>query len=259
MRQLLSSILCKYNKMNVEQFCEGFLHIEETPEIDMKQFCICNNLCTKKTVWGILILYDDTDTKIFSKIYKNSKIQNKIVHAEIMITQDQEVIKHLKNCHHILLYLTYNPCHFSGGHHGFIKQNSCTKALINFKELHLDPLNISFEVAISYPYRVHWKIKTNCCDIQTHFAPVCYTKTIQNARSGLLLLDQKNIHIRALKKCDYETLLEFCLPETRNVFISKKDSILEKRQTCDSFVKSVLKFYKKNEQGDMQCIFCSES
>lgn len=245
--------------MDIQQFCEAFLHIEETPEIGMNEFCICDIPCKKKTVTGIVLLYSKKNEKIFSKLYVNTKIKNENVHAEQLLAQDQDIIDRLDDCRRILLYLTYNPCHYSGGHCGFRKHVSCTNTLIKYKEQYLDPRNIFLEIAISYPYRAHWKVRSECCNLQNKFAPFCYSAAIHSARKGLSLLCKKGIKVRELNTYDYMQLLDYCSPCARNTYTSNMDFILEKRKSCDLFVKSVLSFYKDFEQNDMKCGFCSES
>ena len=73
------------------------------------------------------------------------------------------------------IYLTYQPCHFSGGHYRK-SNNSCTESLIQYYNNVLKPYSISANIRFGYLYRAHWTESPK------------YVIMIKNAQEGIKLL-----------------------------------------------------------------------
>ena len=173
---------------SLAQICASFYHIEPTPEGGIEQLCLsaaCGGLpCPRKTVVCVARLRaaSDADATVhqppterwcsppaediycarYSNCFKGSSEAN--LHAERFLISDAallEAIDHLPRAGGTLtLYLTYQPCHHSGGHkrqgmgsHG----TSCTAALLKHMRTHLTPRNVRLAIRVAYLYRAHWE------------------------------------------------------------------------------------------------------
>lgn len=214
----------------ITNLCDEFLHIDETPEADICQTCAECDCCSRKSVTCIAQLTEN-QKEVYSNIYKNKIIKEDVgaIHAEMFVIYDRQLRDKLAQNQTLVLYLTYQPCHFSGGHH---KTNhiSCTAALLHFFNKVLAPLNINLVVKISYIYRAHW----------VHVDHK-YSNMISNAITGLQLLSTFAT-IKAIEGEDYDTLYRFCDENTKQKWKSGKYmSLIKKRKTMEFFIKQFLK------------------
>ena len=182
---------------HITNLCDEFLHIDDTPEAKISECCAACNSCIRKSVTCIAILRKASDP-IYSCIYKNKTVEDNVaIHAEMFVIGDSKLRSHLDKDQVLTLYLTFQPCHFSGGHHK-MSALSCTEALQQFYQKTLSPLNTKLVIKVAYIYRAHW-IK----------APGRYFPMIANARTGLKLL-KSFAEIKIIDETDYNTLYHFC-------------------------------------------------
>lgn len=242
---------------DLQELCEGFLHVEKTPEANMAEFCLCRQTCARKTVSCCALIFNAEKACVFKHIYRNQKIGRKVVHAEQLALQDANFLRCIGALHRIQFFLTYNPCHFSGGHNGFIKKISCTNSILEFyaRNAHL---NIGIEIVISYPYRAHWRTQSCSCNLQTELAPPCYLHSILLARKGIALLKDRGIAIRSFCAQDYDLLMRQFFPQLLPLFETHRARILDRRALCDLFTAKVIDDCRP-ESDEMQCSFCSEA
>jgi hypothetical protein len=211
------SLRCN-GKQSITDFCDEFLHIDETPEANVPEFCIkCEKACDRckrKSVTCVAILEKDEKT-IYQSIYKNRPANTRnAIHAEVFMIYDEELRKKLDFNQTLTLYLTFQPCHFSGGHYK-AKQNSCTEALLQFQDKILKPLDINLCIKFSYMYRAHWIMESDQ-----------YDEMIENAKRGLRLL-KENCDVKIMTEIDFLRMKE----------ISKSD-------ITDNDLKNVMKYRK---------------
>ena len=141
----------------------------------------------------------------------------------------------------LLLYLTYQPCHHSGGHskkvlgdHG----TSCTELLCSYVREVLRPQHVALEVRISYTYRAHWEVG--------EYDPK-YEPAVLAARRGLQLLVDEGVRLEPFAAADWSWLVAHCDAPAREAWatgvIPFRAPIVEARRKLDSFVGASLRRY----------------
>lgn len=247
--------------MDVETFCNAFIHVERTPEAKLDAFCMCKTRpCLRKNVTCVMKLVSENGKMLFEGVYHNkfNHIKRKaFLHAEDFALKDAYRFKNISNVSKMMLYLTYNPCHFSGGHSGICSAKSCTDNLIQFSKNYS---NICIEVKISYTYRVHWTLlKCNCADCEP--APEKYRPMIRQSQIGLHKIAMNNIKVSSFDPDDYEYLLRFANDIVKSQWEVEKHSILKKRSIVDEFVQSVIdKYAQQIENTSMwTCTLCQDT
>ena len=213
--------------LEITNLCDEFLHIDETPEANIGFVCAgCN--CIRKSVTCVGIL-SQNDEQIYSCVYKNKVIEDgSAIHAEMFLIGDPMLRSKLKENQVLTLYLTFQPCHFSGGHKK-TSSISCTEALQQFYKKTLQALNINLVIKFAYIYRAHW--------IQT---PVRYIPLIENARCGLKIL-RTFADVKIIDETDYKILYNFCDAKTKNAWdCGHYDDLLNKRLELIIFMKYFL-------------------
>ena len=245
----------------VQEFCEAFVHIEDTPEARLGARCMCENPCRRKTVVCVARLVDARGQELFVKLFRNMSTSNRTtVHAERLFVQDAEFAMYLQQYSHqpttLTLFLTYNPCHFSGGHSTRPLNMSCTQQLIAFKRAHP---RLELVVKCSYIYRAHWRT-TACPTCAASIAPQHYAAKARNAQLGIRLLsNSEGIRLCAFEASDYELLLRFCLPKVREAW-NAQGEMCAARHELDEFVARVLAKYSDANGGgvgEWLCQCCS--
>lgn len=189
-----------------EQFCAAFYHIEDTPEAGQPEMCLCRRPCPRKTVCLIARLQRASDDggwreaylARYVNCYRGSGTTN--LHAEHFLTQDPQLdaaVRGLGGPGRLTLYLTYQPCHKSGGHDVATMGSaytSCTELLIRHLRTHLAPHGVEIDVAVAYIYRAHWR---------EGMYPKKYAPVVASAREGLRLLFAAGIGVRAFGAEDW--------------------------------------------------------
>lgn len=104
--------------------------------------------------------------------------------------------KHLNCLKKIVLYITYQPCHYSvtGADH-----LSCTSDIIDFYDKVLRSSQVRFIIKMPYLHKVHWKPKEG--------KGQALLMQIDNAQQGLkTLLDHDSIMVQAMDQLDWKLL-----------------------------------------------------
>lgn len=227
----------------ITNLCDEYFHIDETPEASVPVFCINSSCCIRKSVTCIVYLTNRLGDFIYSKVYKNKHIdESYAVHAEMFMIYDNYLREKLQKNQTLTLYLTYQPCHFSGGK---IKhsQLSCTKSIEQFYEKILQPLNISLVIKFAYIYRAHWMN-----------APFRFQNMIQNAVEGLHIL-KKCAKLEIIDKDDWPIIYHHCSEQVKKEWDEGKyDLLLQERKKLTLFIKSFLENIYK---GDV-CHICQQ-
>lgn len=242
--------------MNVETFCNAFLHIENTPEANLEEFCLCDKVCSRKTVTCVACVYMH-ETLLYQKTFTNETNErlNTVIHAEESMTEDSELLQFMNKASLLKLYITYNPCHFSGGHKGWCNRKSCTLRLIRLSERF--PC-VDMEIVVAYTYRAHWRI-SGCRCLPRSTAPEKYAPNILKAQEGIFLLQKKGIFVRSFQPLDYDFLVCLMDENVKSVWKSRRDEILQKRAEIDAFVTQVLTQYSERHGFYWKCQTCHVS
>ena len=144
----------------------------------------------------------------------------------------------------LLLYLTYQPCHHSGGHkkrgmgeHG----TSCTELLLRHVADVLRPARVQLVIRLPYLYRAHWE--TGGYDRK-------YAPAVLAARRGLeLLANEPGIELASFAPGDWDWLVAHCDAQVRTAWREGKPpfnaAALEARARMDAFVAAKLAEYAR--------------
>ena len=220
---------------NLQQFCAAFYHIEPTPEAGLKELCLAaehgGGVCPRKTVVCIARLqaraigaddrpsdgesgWRDVYVCRYSNCFRGDSTSN--VHAEKFLTADRDMERHIgalpERGGRLVLYLTYQPCHHSGGHSRAVMGHttSCTRLLLAYAARVLTPRAISLHVRVPYIYRAHWK---------PGLFPSKYEPVVAAAVEGLrLLAATPGVDVAALVDADWAFLVSLCDPAVQEQF-----------------------------------------
>ena len=114
--------------------------------------------------------WTDLYTARYQNCYRGSERTN--FHAEQFLLEDKQLSAAIADPdmiaayaadgaeRRVSLYLTYQPCHFSGGHVKTIGKavtTSCTNRLLKWAMTELAPHGVSMEVVLAKIYRAHWE------------------------------------------------------------------------------------------------------
>lgn len=221
---------CKNDDLKICNLCDEFLHIDATPEAYITQHCVKSPCCVRKSVTCVCIVKNDKNEKVYGKVYKNQVFTSSFLarHAEMFFVSDPDLRQLLTHRQTITLYLTYQPCHFSGGHYK-LSNISCTESLRQFHEKILSPLNIDLKIRFAYLYRAHWETYA-----------YKYKRMIDNANDGLRLL-LNCFDVDVLRYHDLQELVDYFDTNTfeqwnRGYF----DEILSRRKPLEDFISNYL-------------------
>ena len=215
-------------------FCAGFFHVEASEEAHVSEACLCHGPCFRKTVFCVARLHRATRTQ-YEACYTNCHRSNgPAVHAESYLVIDAHLhaaLRHARTDDELVLYLTYQPCHRSGGHRR-AREQSCTLKLIEFFRRWLAPRGVRLCVKICYLYRAHWR----------GMEP--YVPMIANAREGIRLLMDAGVQLDAMGAADWDYLLTHATPWMRRAWSSTLVPIraehMAQRMQMDAFIADFL-------------------
>lgn len=234
--------------LKINNLCDEFLHIDETPEAHLKEKCVhvnqtclcirtpvlCQKSCMRKSVTCVCIVQDLNGDMKYEKVYKNENVGDSSIarHAEMFFISDEQLRKELQPNQVITIFLTFQPCHYSGGHHK-PSNMSCTESLIYFNDKILKPLHICLKIRFAYLYRAHWKLIENK-----------YEEMVYNANVGLkLLLD--NFDVKVIDENDIHHLIPYFDENTKEMWNdSNYVSIIQQRKPLQDFITNYLESTK---------------
>ncbi len=215
--------------LDVCSFCEGFYHVEESIEINVPRVCLCNKPCSRKTVRCIARLLNNNDEELQVSFFKNERSHNHMtIHAEKLLVSDKSfsnIIRSNKECRKLILYMTYQPCHYSGGHQRPLLI-SCTEELIKYNKEVLKPYNVQLQIKTAYIYRAFWQFENSHPK---------YWKMINNAKEGMRLLRVNNITVDAFNSEDWDFVKGLCDDDTKNILHNIPICAVKYREITDTF------------------------
>jgi hypothetical protein len=215
-------------------FCAGFFHVEPSEEAHVNESCLCHRPCFRKTVFCLARLRRATETR-YEAVYTNChRWSGPAIHAESYLVTDahlQAALRTAREDDELVLYLTYQPCHRSGGHRR-AREQSCTLKLIDFYQAWLAPRGVRLRIKICYLYRAHWRGMEE------------YEPMIENAQKGIRLLMSHGIGLEAMGAADWQYLLTHTTPWMRHAWSSAAGPVypdcMAQRMQMDAFVADFL-------------------
>lgn len=220
--------------LRTRQFCAGFFHVEPSVEANARQVCLCYGPCYRKTVTCVARLRRcgrDALVRIYSNCHRAA---GPALHAENFVVLDAVLREQIRSCGEgdsLMLYLTYQPCHFSGGHDR-ARDTSCTETLVRFQAEVLSPYGVQLVIKVCYLYRAHW------LDMQS------YSPMITNALQGLRLLRRSGALLEAMSWRDWQFLVEFTAPHVQRAWEEVRAPfepwMFRERERMDEFIRGFL-------------------
>jgi hypothetical protein len=241
------SIQAKRNESilgNLEQFCQSFWHMRETPEAPIQTpSCLGSSKCSPKPVVCVAILLDSNGNQL--SIHRYTSCADRM-HAEEFLFDDFNLLDQLQvlNGGVLQVYLTLNPCHLSSNQ----SKKSCTQGFISLFDQVLKPNGTKLELYFGYPYRAHWDIEGMAEKERER-----YETPILNARTGISLLEQFRASCSDLVSIgpiqDWDRLILLCDSSVQQEWARSDSAIFtkEKRETrkgMDVFVADTLEKFK---------------
>ena len=148
----------------------------------------------------------------------------------------------------LVLYMTYQPCHHSGGHSRRSMgqhSTSCTELLIRHVRETLRSRAVHLELRIAYLYRAHWE--------KGSFDPK-YAPAVDAARRGLQLLAKEGVQLSAFTPVDWQWLVTLCDDRTRRAWQERsppfRDDVLAARERMDAFVKAAIEKHAAEPEAE---------
>ena len=180
---------------DVNDLCDAFFHVKETPEASVLQHCLrTSGCCSGKTTcliaqlvavrrafdvlfFGtlsclamsvadsltapvILTVFQADGSEQFLRLYRN---QAQSSCAEGFLQRDEALLACVERAHAsqgkgamLNIYLTQQPCHYSSSN----DSSSCTDNLRRWWKEWLEPRGVvGLRIKAAYPYRTHWDEK----------------------------------------------------------------------------------------------------
>ena len=179
--------IAKKPRLQGAELCTFYHHVTPCPEcpgIGEAFSCIAKEACTRKSVCCIAALRGDNGKLFWEGMFVNAYEPGKRsrVHAEAQLVQCTSLHRAIREnplASELRLWLTFQPCHYSGGNDRDRSSLSCTELLHEFYRQHLRPAGVRLCVQVANVYRAHW---SRLAEAKTHM------QCILASRSGLALL-----------------------------------------------------------------------
>ena len=185
------------------QFCEAMFHCSPCYEWNMNgTICLNEPKCYRSVIYAVARLFRE-GKEVYAARYKNcyrgSSAAN--IHAEeFMIPDLTPRLKEMKEEEaSLLLYLTLQPCHYSGGcRHVKGNGKSCTELMIQFAREHPE---LDITIRCSNIYRAHY---TEPDKFSSKEAAEQFRERVELARKGIrMLATEPNIDVNGMRAEDW--------------------------------------------------------
>lgn len=222
---------------SVDQFCKAFFHAQRCYEFKIDDtLCLKNyninrtsmirrvdrsDYCHRRGAFIVACVSIPNKPNAFVKRYTNCYRGNTNLnlHAEDFFVSDEEVLNVLESGIDVkvVLYVTFQPCHKSGGDETFgktkIHAKSCTNTLINFVTQYQ---NLTLEVICVNIYRAQY---TERKGFRSEESAELFSERVCLARQGIYLLSQcERVTLRAMSREDWLFMNKLVRRKGRRVF-----------------------------------------
>ena len=204
----------------LSQWCRTFFHVDpvrEWGDVDCTCAASATEPCHRYNVCGWVVLSDDTDFHVvFHRAYANEFHGGTEInrHVEELMCADSELRAQIEATHAsiLTLYLTYQPCHHSGGSYSLqtrLHCKSCTDLLIAWTRDFLEPHHVTLHIKCANVYRALWTDTQcyNCAEDAKQYDP-----RTEMAREGLRVAIQGGLRLEANTLEDWKRIATLCPP-----------------------------------------------
>lgn len=217
-----------------EAFCKAFFHGKPCKEWKVKEhLCLCQQRVCRMTEVYLLAAWK-TECRLYQNVFCGSTTTN--IHAEECMQYDffQQFPDAATDT--VTLYLTYQPCHFCGGHQNMTSHNkSCTHLLLQLLERQPQ---LRLDIVCSNIYRAHYS--------EPAFFPceqeaVAFRERVQLARQGIVLLKRHpRVTLRGFTPQDWKFLSEAVNLKVMQAITAEQWQMrLHLDNTIDNFLKEI--------------------
>ena len=169
----------RLNLTDHSELCKYFHHVTECPELNMNASCMCVAECRRKSV-GCVVQYRAQGTLRFDDTYVNIRSGSICTHVEQSIIHD-DALRTAVQAHpggELTMWITFQPCHYSGGRPHRPDKTSCTYALLHFHACFPSRHNVHLTIRVANLHRALVAVEET----------VQYADHIRNAQQGIQLL-----------------------------------------------------------------------
>jgi len=130
----------------------------------------------------------------------------------------------------LLLYMTYQPCHHSGGRVPKAALNNagyaaaapqhpatCSERLRDFYIKELRPYGVALELVLADVYKATWDEELHPSEVERSV----YSTKSESAREGMRMLLSEGVTMRAMIPSDWEYLVTLCDPDVQEQFAKR--------------------------------------
>lgn len=217
------------------RFCSAFFHVIECYEFGTETVCLRDDptACGHNTCCIVARLHRAGETLYVARYFncfRGSGESN--VHAEEFVFADASLAAAMQDGDTLVLYSTYQPCHFSSGgmsRAGRSDRTSCTERILAWH----GGKRVKLRVAIANVYRASW---TEPDYFETEAERRHFVERTQLAREGIKKLLRAGIDVDAFDPDDWQFLTALAEPGTA---ARAKDAMPE-RLKADEHIRSFL-------------------
>jgi len=201
------------------QFCSALFHAPPSPEWGNDEAVCVRHAsftlrakadCRSKQVVALAVLRDSGRTLRYAARYTNCwrGDTERTVHAEDWMVRDGELERALATAQdgELTLYLSYQPCHHSGGHHalrGRAHAKSCTRVVLDYAGRVRRTYGVSLLIRCCNVYRAHWRDSMHASERDR----LTYSPKTRAAQQGLrLLLRSPLVELHSMTARDWQFL-----------------------------------------------------
>ena len=128
----------------------------------------------------------------------------------------------------LLLYMTYQPCHHSGGmvsrdaslvsaRATHVHQASCSERLLEYYSTKLRPRGVELTLVLADVYKATWEAESH----QTEVERQVYAGKAAAAREGMFMLLEQGIAMRGMRPSDWSFLVSLCDDDVREAYAER--------------------------------------
>jgi hypothetical protein len=127
----------------------------------------------------------------------------------------------------LLLYMTYQPCHHSGGRvpkealgrlsyasSAPVHPATCSESLRDFYIKELRPYGVALELVLADVYKATWDEELHPSEVERQV----YSNKSESAREGMRMLLAEGITMRAMQPADWDFIVSLCDPEVQQAW-----------------------------------------
>ena len=130
----------------------------------------------------------------------------------------------------LLLYMTYQPCHHSGGRvpkealgrlsyasSAPVHPATCSESLRDFYIKELRPYGVALELVLADVYKATWDEELHPSEVERQV----YSNKSESAREGMRMLLAEGITMRAMQPADWDFIVSLCDPEVQQAWAKR--------------------------------------